>query len=260
MMDHRTRAAVRVVVVAALALLLSDSASAQCYTHRPRAYVAPSYTYQYPYHDHRFQVTYNITLPQPAVAGSTIYGNTPPYGVSLLDPLEAYRLRVSAGQRGMELGAQLVQSADVVVTQAAAAQEGQLKLRLLEQLDRFVNGASAGGAATLQLRASRDAQGNVRVESSPLVAPSGLDVQAITKAKCVSCHGGAKKEKGLDLTDLAALDPKYEELILKRIFPDDPKDQMPPPESGLRLAFEEKMAYVKTSHLCGGKPAQAAKP
>jgi mono/diheme cytochrome c family protein len=263
----------RPTIACLLALSLPPAASGQCYTHRPREYVSPARTDQYPYHDNRFQVTYNVTLPPPAVTGSTIYGNiatygTAPYGFSLLDPLEAYRLRINAGQRGMELGAQLVQSADVVIAQAAAAQESQLKLRLLEELDRFVNGASAAGGAALQLRASRDAQGRLQVETAPSAnstvasAPSAgsplLDVQAITKAKCVACHGSGKKEKGLDLSDVLALDPKYEEVILKRILPDDPKDQMPPPGSGLRLSFDEKMAFVKTSHVCRGKPAEAA--
>src|SRR2546428_5373472 len=107
-----------------LGIVSASSAQAQCYGYRPRPYVAPTYVYrEYPYVDNSFYVTYQINFPAPALAGSTIYGNTQPYGFnssygfSQLDPLELYKVKVNAGQRGLELGAQIVQSADVTIAQ-----------------------------------------------------------------------------------------------------------------------------------------------
>src|SRR5438093_9542567 len=89
-----------------LEALCAHHAQAQCYGYRQHSYATPSYVYQYPYTDNSFNVTYRISFPAPAATGSTIYSNTQPYGLSQLDPLEVLKLKVNAGQRGMELGAQ----------------------------------------------------------------------------------------------------------------------------------------------------------
>jgi hypothetical protein len=150
---------------------------AQCY--RPRTYypATPVCQQPYTYNDNRLVASFVINYPNPAVAGNTVYGNTPAGGLASFDAAEFFRLKVNAGQRYGELGATLVQSADVAIAQAATIQQQQYELARLERIDRLVNGgpAQASASASIHLQTGGDAGSRVQVKGLPPAGTAATD-------------------------------------------------------------------------------------
>lgn len=216
----------------AILILLSSTAypCSRCgyYGSACRYTAAPSYhqNYSYPYTDHRFQVTYNITAPLPAAAGSTLYQYQQyPY----LDPA----LYLNAASRYLELSQDtsrrgfesFSQTATLQLQGQAQIAELQAKTQLYEQLSKFAAPLAAGGSITL--RASRDATGRLTLEQSGPLAATDRFSETL-RTHCASCHkpGGRKPEP--DLSDLANLDlGKWGAEIVYRVTTKG-KDVMPP--------------------------------
>lgn len=254
-----------------LSVGLACPAAAQCRSysayHPTYSYsCAPAYTYSsvyaypvtYPYLDQRFQVVYNLEFPPLAATGSTVYGYQTPTAVGL-DPA-GY---LNAAGRYAEYGGQLAQTGtanfNTSVQNLAAAQQQATELQIRQQLTRAIMSAPAGmlqgstgsiqfapgvnGQMQLQAAAPTStapappADGSEAVAAAP---PSSL--QGVANSKCVECHGGARKERGLDLRNLGALNGDQVQLVLKKIMSSS-SDRMPPPEKP-QLTPEEKLAFV----------------
>ncbi|HYE70388.1 MAG TPA: c-type cytochrome domain-containing protein [Aquabacterium sp.] len=159
------------------------------------------------------------------------------------------------------------------VTQANAygdAADGQLALQLAQQFGRIVEGAqSLGGeaaqkfgqvtekVATIEavtrgyahaLRASQESKIETRqfdlrpADSGPVKQfGQGPSRAAVAQARCASCHSGAKKEGGFDVTAYDSLAPEQKLRVIGRIFAADASRRMPP---GGDLPFAEKMPWL----------------
>lgn len=213
-------------------------------------YVAPvvkqqdyvTQNYSYPLH-----VVYNVAFPPQAISGSTQYG----YGADqykFLDPA----LFMNAASRYMETGQLAAQkgfsefsaaSASILSQQAGIA-EIQARSALLQEAAKLVASTAVGTSSAVRIQASRDASGALHLDSQPLAPVAAGTVGEIFSRKCSSCHNATKKEGGLDLTNLAVLDRKYEREILRRIVTDDASLRMP---KGGKLSTDEIMTIIQAS-------------
>lgn len=248
-----------VLVAIAIGLLWCPAAHAQCYRSHGysygSSYYTPSYSYPYTYTDKSLHVTYHIAMPPPSVVGSTSYINTPPGGLSQFDVGEAIKLRTNAGQRYAELGQQIIQSSETIATQNNAIVAGELELRKLEAIERLLAPAPNVQGSSSYYQKKTTVNGVAVPE--PMAAATGpVNLQATVTAKCTECHGGAKRERGLDLRDLTALDAPTVEKIVLRILSDDPTARMPP-IGHPALTAQEKIAFIAGAIGNGEQPEQA---
>ena len=212
------------------------------------SYIAPSYTY--PYYDQRFQAIFNIALPAPTATGSTVYQSAP------FDYNEAVRLQANLSARTLELSQDHSRVIATLSQQATDYQSQQVRSQNLATIERIVNGVPSESSLTLSLR--RDASGKIIAEPRAEARAEHGGIAALATSKCVKCHGATKAEKALRLDTFTVggkpIDDRYwDDVVLKRIIPDDPAEQMPPPASGLKLTFLDKMLFVDS-------PPVAAKP
>lgn len=219
------------------------------YSYTP--YVAPVASN---YYDNRLVVSYTIYPPAPSVVGNTVYQNTPPGGLSQFDVGEAIKLRTNAGQRYAELGQQIIQSSETIASQNNQIVAGELELRKLEAIERLLAPAPnlQGSSSYYQKKTTVN---GVAVPEPMAAAAGPVNLQATVAAKCTECHGGAKRERGLDLRDLTALDAPTVEKIVLRILSDDPTTRMPP-IGHPALTAQEKIAFIAGAIGNGEQPEQ----
>ena len=103
---------------------------------------------------------------------------------------------------------------------------------------------AAGSSSAIRIQASRDASGQLHLDSQPTAAINPKSVASIFAAKCGNCHNAAKKDGGLDLSDLSKLDSSYEFKILDRLTTADPAKRMP---KGGTLTAEELITILRSS-------------
>jgi hypothetical protein len=202
--------------------------------------------------DLSFHVSYTLHFPPPAAAGTTGFAYTPAQ-VSFLDPalfLNSASRYLETAQSAAQKGfGELNQSAALVLDGQRSVAEVQARAALLTEAAKLMASTAPSGGAPLPLRASRDADGRLRIEAAALPQPSA-DLRTIITNKCVRCHGPAKAEAGLNLANLGILDPSYDAKILDRISTADPARRMP---KGGTLTPDEIAVFFRASQI-GGKP------
>lgn len=203
--------------------------------------------------DRSFNVTYSITLPQPAVGGSTGFVYTAPQ-YNLLDP----SLWLNSATRYQELSQQLASQGNREMTRTATLiiqgqqniAEIQARAELLKLTQQILQ--STKPARPFQIVTTVDERGEVKINQRTIV-PGGLAVNQIIAKSCLPCHSAGKKKGGLDLTNVGNLPQGKEKTILSRILYDRPgKPRMPLGSDPLPL--EHILTFVReSSSFCAEK-------
>lgn len=240
----------RLMIAICLVMAIADAAAAcgRCgYSVCRFQYPVKYHTSQpYNYTDQRLQVTYNISAPVPAAAGSTIYQYQQQYGgYAQLDPaawLNASTRHLEQAQITAQKGfSEFNQSAAIQFAAQAGLAELQLSNELYNTLLKFKQPLLEGQSVTI--RAHRGADGRMSLEHVP--APPGATGDAsgflgLMRKACADCHrpGGRKPEP--DLSDLTSLDlGRWGADIIYRVNTSNAAEAMPPP-GGVKLSDQEK--------------------
>jgi hypothetical protein len=219
-------------------LLLPDVAYACrfCGSYTNCRYYAPAVVKSTPVnntsYDQRFQVTYNLSLPAPAQAGSTLFQYSQqafPYVQPELYFNAAARYQEQAAANAAEGYRNFTQAASLVFAQQAEIANTHAKTAFVEAVAKATAPLPVGGSLNFSLTATRGADGRIQIQQNG-AAPSAqveLNPAAIVKAKCVRCHQRGAEAAYFDLTDLSKLTPDMGRAILDRITTSDPRARMP---------------------------------
>lgn len=202
--------------------------------------------------DHSFHVSFTLHFPPPTATGATGFAYVPAQ-MSFLDPalfLNSASRYLETAQGAAQKGfSEFHQSAALVLEGQRSVAEVQARAALLAEAAKLLANTAPSGSVPLPLRASRDAESRLRIETGPL-PQAAIDVRTIIANKCVRCHGAAKAEGGLNLANFDVLDRASERAkILDRITTADPVRRMP---KGGTLTADEIAAFFRASQI-GGK-------